>query len=383
MPLEVVVELQLRAVSCPGVFLPNKQDVYLGVYFLNQYLETDCFPPLFPVVIHQTMRFEKVFEKAVDPGAVADILEGFLTRFELVQLVPPGWEKLAYYEENTREFLFPEPKLTPSHPGMCREVLMKTAIGFPGIAPKLEFSTRTAIRERVCLHWNRFLEDRAKPQKPLLTSPGPILPTSSKKTKSKGNHLDRASRGAQSRSPSPLPARRHFQDQPVHANNGHSASIARDMKPPFVVRHVDSAKPFGETFSELRSRKSRRKCKLSNFPFPMRRASSLDSLAIDVKVIKEPDERIVLRNNSPTSPLGASQLGKAWPSYSNGGDADFHQEAPLVTSQHLRPSSPLLRERFHSGFESTWKKIHERICNILTSHRAEQPSPTQVSAKGI
>lgn len=41
------------------------------------------------------------------------------------------WEELASYEENTREFLFPEPKLTPSNPGMCREVLMKTAAGFP------------------------------------------------------------------------------------------------------------------------------------------------------------------------------------------------------------------------------------------------------------
>lgn len=38
---------------------------------------------------------------------------------------------MAYYEENTRDFLFPEPKLTPSHPGMCREVLMKTVAGFP------------------------------------------------------------------------------------------------------------------------------------------------------------------------------------------------------------------------------------------------------------
>lgn len=47
-------------VSCPGVFLPHKQDVYLGVYLLNQYVETDCFPSVFPVVIQQSMRFEKV-----------------------------------------------------------------------------------------------------------------------------------------------------------------------------------------------------------------------------------------------------------------------------------------------------------------------------------
>ncbi|KAM7330059.1 hypothetical protein ACRRTK_011672 [Alexandromys fortis] len=75
----------------------------------------------------------------------------------------PTWEELAYYEENTRDFLFPEPRLTSSHLGMYREVLMKTPIGFPGIAPKLEFSTRTAIRECVFPHRNRFFVDSVNP----------------------------------------------------------------------------------------------------------------------------------------------------------------------------------------------------------------------------
>lgn len=37
-------------ISCPGVFLPDKHDVFLGVYLLNQYLETDCFPSMFPLL---------------------------------------------------------------------------------------------------------------------------------------------------------------------------------------------------------------------------------------------------------------------------------------------------------------------------------------------
>ncbi|KAF5912764.1 hypothetical protein HPG69_007754 [Diceros bicornis minor] len=253
------------------------------------------------------------------------------------------WAELAYYEENTRDFLFPEPKLTPSHPGMCREVLMKTVAGFPGIAPKIEFSTRTAIRECVFLHRNRFLEERYKSRKPLSTSYGPKFPLS-------------------------------------------------DIK-------VDSAKPFGENISEHHSRKSRRKSKFSNFPFPVRRASSLDSLAANVKdespmtvhvgpiptvsVIKEPDERIVLRNESP-SPLGSSKFGKPSPTYSNQGDADFHRETSFATSQHSRSPSPLrdqplLQERFHPSSQSTWKKIHERVCSLLTSHRAQQ-HPDEVRA---
>lgn len=47
-------------ISCPGVCLPDKQDVFLGVYLLNQYLETHCFPSVFPIMIQRSMRFEKV-----------------------------------------------------------------------------------------------------------------------------------------------------------------------------------------------------------------------------------------------------------------------------------------------------------------------------------
>ncbi|XP_008576424.1 PREDICTED: spermatogenesis associated 6-like protein [Galeopterus variegatus] len=300
MPLEVVVELQIRAVSCPGVFLPGKQDVYLGVYLLNQYLETNCFPPAFPITVQQSMRFEKVFENAIDPGAVADLLESFVTRFELIQLVSPG--------------------------------------NVPGIAPKIEFSTRTAIRECVLLHRNRFLGERYKSRRPLSTSHGPIFPLSNIKMKPKENNLDRQPREMLSRSPSPYSTRHFFQDQPAQLNLGNNFKISGGSKPPFVVRHVDSAKPFGDGMSEHHSRKSRRKSKFSNLPFPMRRASSLDSLAANVKVIKEPDERIVLRNESP-SPLDSSKFGK--PSPSDQGDADFHRETSFATSQHSRSPSPL------------------------------------------
>ncbi|XP_067600388.1 spermatogenesis associated 6-like protein isoform X2 [Pseudorca crassidens] len=359
MDLEIVIQSEI---SCPGVCLPGKQDVFLGVYLLNQYLETHCFPSVFPIMIQRSMRFEKVFENAVDPGAVAHILE--------------TWEELAYYEENTRDFLFPVPRLTPSYPGLCREVLMKTVEGFPGIAPKIEFSTRTAIRERVFLHRHRFLEERCESRRPLSTSNGPKFPLSSIKMKPRESNLDRLPQGMQSRPPSPYFTRRFFQDQPAQLNLGDSFKIPGESKPPFVVRHVDSAKPFGENSSEHHSQKSRRKSDFSNFPFPVRRASSLDSLAANVKVIKEPDERIVLRNESPLS-LDSSKFGKPSASYSHQGDADFHWETSFATSQHSRTPSPLLdqpllRERFHPASQSMWKKIHERVCSRLTSHRSQQ-----------
>ncbi|XP_060055776.1 spermatogenesis associated 6-like protein isoform X3 [Erinaceus europaeus] len=361
-------------ISCPGVFLPAKQDVYLGVYLLNQYLETICFPPVFPIMIQQSTRFEKVFENAVDPGAVADILESFLTRFELIQLVPPAWEELAYYEENTRDFLFPEPRLTSPHPGKYREVLMKTAAGFPGIAPKLEFSTRTAIRECMFLPRNRFLGDRHKSQKPLTTFHASKFPLRNT-VKPKESSAHRLPSGLQSPTPSPYPTRGFLQDQTAQSTFGNNTKTDRGRKPPFVVRHVDSDKPFGEDVPEFHSWKSRRKADFSNFPFPVKRASSLDNFAANVKVIKEPDERIVLRSDSLASFSSPRKSGKSSPDYSIQGEAELHRETSLITSQLPRSPSPLLdqpllRERFQPCSPSTWKKIHERVCSLLSSHRA-------------
>ncbi|XP_034502997.1 spermatogenesis associated 6-like protein [Ailuropoda melanoleuca] len=260
---------------------------------------------------------------------------------------------------------------------MCREVLMKTIAGFPGIAPKIEFSTRTAIRERVFLQRNRFPGERYnKSIRPLSATDGPKLPLNNMKTKPKESNLNRLPQSMQSRAPSPVSPRRCLHDQPAQLNLGNNIRISGENKPPFVVRHVDSAKPFGENISECQSRNSRRKLKFSNLPFPGRRASSLDSLDANVKVIKEPDERIVLRKES-SSPLESSKFGKPSPSYSNQGDADFHGEASFAASQLSRSPSPLLDQpilckRLYPCSQSSWRKIHERVCSLLTSHRAQQ-----------
>ncbi|KAM4536804.1 spermatogenesis associated 6-like protein isoform 1-T1 [Odontesthes bonariensis] len=75
------------------------------------------------------------------------MLEYETVRIELVQLIPPVGDTLAYFEEDARSFLFPEPKLVPPFSGVDREVLMIRAGHFPGIAPRLEFSTKTSIIE--------------------------------------------------------------------------------------------------------------------------------------------------------------------------------------------------------------------------------------------
>ncbi|KAJ8385237.1 hypothetical protein AAFF_G00191140 [Aldrovandia affinis] len=144
---KVVVDLHLRAVTCPGVFLAAKDDIYLSVCILGHYKKSECLSSIFPLQFNERMRFEKVFKEVSDPAAVAELLESEKVKFELIQLIPPAGESIAYLEEEARTFLFPEPRLVPSSPGVGRVVLMTRAPNFPGIAPRVEFSTRTTIME--------------------------------------------------------------------------------------------------------------------------------------------------------------------------------------------------------------------------------------------
>lgn len=60
-------------------------------------------------------------------------------------------ELLATYDDNARDFLFPTPRVSPTYPGVDREVLLQRSSTFAGIAPKLEFSSRTVIKEVWCM----------------------------------------------------------------------------------------------------------------------------------------------------------------------------------------------------------------------------------------
>ncbi|KAI3375855.1 hypothetical protein L3Q82_004132 [Scortum barcoo] len=99
------------------------------------------------VKLNKNMNILQIFRNAVDPGDIAVMLEYETVRIELVQLTPPVGDTLASFEEDARRFLFPEPKLVPSFSGVDQEVLMTRAPHFPGIAPRLEFSSKTTIIE--------------------------------------------------------------------------------------------------------------------------------------------------------------------------------------------------------------------------------------------
>lgn len=46
--------------SAPGVWLPSKEDVYLSISMFGQYRNTRCLTSVFPLIIHEKFRFEKV-----------------------------------------------------------------------------------------------------------------------------------------------------------------------------------------------------------------------------------------------------------------------------------------------------------------------------------
>ncbi|XP_064003642.1 spermatogenesis-associated protein 6 isoform X4 [Pogoniulus pusillus] len=142
-----VLQLNVRSITCPGVLLKDKEELYLSVSVLGQYKKTQHVPAAFPLFFQEKLVFEKAFADVVDPGDLVKLLEFDTAVLELIQLVPPVGKILATYEENTRDFLFPDPKLSNGHRGLNREILMKRSSSFTGIAPKLRFSTSSLITE--------------------------------------------------------------------------------------------------------------------------------------------------------------------------------------------------------------------------------------------
>ncbi|XP_060618258.2 spermatogenesis associated 6-like protein [Anolis sagrei] len=412
MPLKVVVELQVHSVSCPGVHLAEKSDVYLHVCILGQCKETDCLPPTFPLFFHEKMWFEKIFEKATDPVDVVELLEKNLTKIRLSELISSEKEDLANYEENTRDFLFPEPKLTPPYPGVDRELLMNTPPSFPGIAPKLEFSTRTTITELPLLP-RRWYSDRNDTRMQRAASASPrrrsISPTRSRMAKSKS--CKRFTRSLRSRSPSPSPVK-HFHENSSKSQTQLSTLNPRSIKfkteadhrPPFVVRHVDTSKTFGEQSpSQFQFRSARQSPSRNAHKYQLKRALSFDSWKAsrpETKVIREPAEQYSsdpalssspetnepvsdplnaptisskLETKEPVSdPLNASAISSKPETKEPVSDPP---NVPAISSKHYWSRSPQERwaeYRMYSSPDTTWEEINERVRNLLTSDEARQ-----------
>ncbi|XP_030640213.1 spermatogenesis-associated protein 6 [Chanos chanos] len=362
--LKCTVELEIRAITCPGAVLLAQEDVYLSARILGQYHKTKCVPPVFPLLLHEKMVFVKTFRGVFDPGDVADLLENDATYFELIQLVPPEGDILATIEESTREFLYPGPRLTPKAPSPEREMLMKRSISFPGISPKVEFSTTSIIEECDVKDSQATVSPiNSSSVKPGRGQSGPG-PAANKEGPSPPRSYARPTVASRTRSPSPYTHRQMCQlsedarQRLSHLRLGPHAFRKETMpQPPFVVPQSPSASliespafhsPSPPKKSPLRSRSA---CSAANLTGLIRGASLRMNGASPWEVSREgpgspPRCRVPAEHSTPVSsiPRGLS---------------------PLLTRSSLR-------ERFQSDGSSPshCEEIHRRVEKILKTNSA-------------
>ncbi|XP_067678353.1 spermatogenesis-associated protein 6-like isoform X1 [Haliotis asinina] len=373
--LRCVVDLNINTVSAPGVWLPSKEDIYLSVCVFNQYRNTRLVTSVFPLLINETFRFEKTYYTAVDPGHVAELLEDELIIFELLQLseYTDGAVRLATFSTNARDFLYPYPSLAPIYSSADREILMSRTIAFPGISPKLEFSTRSVIRESLSPEADA-LEDALEDERQARRRKARRTP-SARRCRSPTRIYYRVDNDYQlptsaflSRSRSCSPSLRAKYDDTSLENT-------IDGRPPFVVRKLSDdligRNPGGPT---AKTAKSKKKSSLlsrspsttslsiySDLDYPLKHEYRLK------KVIREPYEDPV--------PV----YGSRYSTYDDD-DAEVAEltsslrdiEVPRVRPRSVSPVlyTPSYRTRFGRGTYSPTSSLSRRVDRILWRNRS-------------
>ena len=103
---------------------------------------------MYQYVLYFVFSVSKIFPNCVDPGKLAETMSTQVVYIRLMQETALGDQILAQHCENAREFLFPTPKLSPSYPGIDREIVLERTNHYNGLLePKIEFSSKTTIKE--------------------------------------------------------------------------------------------------------------------------------------------------------------------------------------------------------------------------------------------
>ena len=59
--MRIQLEVDIHAVTCPGVWFTRKGPVFLSICFLGYHVKTKPFPPNFPFLFGDKFVFEKTF----------------------------------------------------------------------------------------------------------------------------------------------------------------------------------------------------------------------------------------------------------------------------------------------------------------------------------
>nr|XP_020450652.1 spermatogenesis associated 6-like protein isoform X2 [Monopterus albus] len=362
--LKIVVELRFRAVSCPGVHLPAKDDIYLSVCFMGQYRQSEDLPAIFPLLVHEKMTFEKIFRHAVDPGDITVMLEYETVRIELVQLIPPAGDTLACFEEDARHFLFPEPRLVPSFSGVDREVLMSRAPHFPRPVIKRN-RTSSPQRKQLQTIGRRRHGGMVRERHSSTTSLSHIARSQSLSPLSAENTQRLAQLSLDSAAPDTADWDATSTSQPMLAS---WPGTRRSALPHHSALVTSYSSPLTRSSSTVRFSPSGRRKSLSS-GLESRTFGSLVSWSTEVCVYIMPRKK--KRTSAMTSEKQVSLLitpGRI------GGISDDSSSSETNDCHNGPEPSALWRsyreQARHSSSHREWEEVHERVRGLLTTPKA-------------
>ncbi|XP_001599111.2 uncharacterized protein LOC100113792 [Nasonia vitripennis] len=151
----VKIDLDLHAVTCPGVWLCPNGKVALQINIFDSCIATHRLTPIFPLLYHNKFTFKKIFTTVTTLAELEKKLAEEYIFAELIQCSPTANRNvsLATFETNLVDLLYPVPCFKGLLAGVDVDLLMEPSTFFPGIlAPKIEVSTRTTIEEVTNFH---------------------------------------------------------------------------------------------------------------------------------------------------------------------------------------------------------------------------------------
>ncbi|XP_029159220.1 spermatogenesis-associated protein 6 [Nylanderia fulva] len=147
----IKVQLDVHAVTCPGVWLCPNGKVALQIDALDSCVESRKINPIFPLLFHDRFTFSKIFVQTASLADLQRILEREFLFAELIQWTTSTHRRgitLATFEINLSDLLYPASCFKGLLAGVDVDLLMEPTKCFPGIiAPKIEVSTKTIVEE--------------------------------------------------------------------------------------------------------------------------------------------------------------------------------------------------------------------------------------------